>query len=154
MDQCQYGQCDSGGGPIRKPTKWMSNSPLILQSLSTRCTGRGGWCSGLNADKKHVPASGRVAREAAIYPFQLCKAILEGLREEMISRGRMLANLNIFAPAQLLEATRNVNPIDLWSGEASQGSNDGKEINIAVDSGANAGRCGGEGLHAHLPCRS
>ena len=68
---------------------------------------------------KHVPASGKIAREAAIYPFQLCKAILEGLRKEMIERGRMLSNLNVWAPALLCEGTM----------EASQ-------INIASDSGA------------------
>ena len=112
VDQCQYGQCDGDGNPIKKPTRWMSNSPHILRSLSARCTGRGGWCSGTNALKKHIPASGRIARDAAIYQFQLCRATLEGLREEMISRGRMSANLNIFAPFQLLKGTLDVNPID------------------------------------------
>ena len=46
----------------------------------------------------HRPAFGKVARDAAIYPFQLCKAILEGLRKELIWSGRMSASLNIVAP--------------------------------------------------------
>ena len=99
----------------------------------------------MNADKKHIPASGRIAREAAIYLFQLCRAILEGLREEMIARGRLIANLNVFAPVQLLEGTLGVNPTAHWATGAPGGNGDGREINIASDAEASAGRCGRTG---------
>ena len=39
MHQCQYGQVDAHGNPIKKPTRWMSNSKWILQALSERCKG-------------------------------------------------------------------------------------------------------------------
>ena len=39
-DQCQYGQTDASGTPIRKATGWMSNSDEVLRALSARCPGR------------------------------------------------------------------------------------------------------------------
>ena len=45
MDQCQYGHEDEDGRPIKKATRWMSNSPMILESISQRCNGKGGKCS-------------------------------------------------------------------------------------------------------------
>ena len=44
MDKCQLGQCDSEGDPVKKPTKWMSNSEHILKALNKRCPGKQGWC--------------------------------------------------------------------------------------------------------------
>ena len=44
-DQCQSGQRDAQGHPIRKPTRWMSNADAVLKSLGRRCTGRRGECS-------------------------------------------------------------------------------------------------------------
>ena len=41
-----------------------------------------------------------VAKDAAIYPFKLCKAILEGLKEEMKERGRWQASANPVLPAE------------------------------------------------------
>ena len=49
--------------------------------------------------KRHMLASGKIAREAAIYPFQLCRAILEGLRDELAERGRYFKTLSIMAPS-------------------------------------------------------
>ena len=89
-DQCQYGQANAGGDPIRKATGWMSNSEDVLRSLGDRCPGRspssGGVCSN---GKWHGIASGRAAREAAVYPSKLCKAILIGFRNQMIRDGRI-----------------------------------------------------------------
>jgi hypothetical protein len=39
MHQCQLGQCDEAGRPVKKLTKWMSNSPCILDKLDRQCTG-------------------------------------------------------------------------------------------------------------------
>ena len=98
MEQFQFGQCDEEGSPIEKPTKWLSNSPHILRKLSKRCTGRLGWCSRNVRDERHVLASGRMARDAAIYPFQLCKATLQGLRDELAERGHYSKSLGVMAP--------------------------------------------------------
>ena len=76
-DQCRYDQAGASGAPIRKATGWMSNSDEVLRTLDATCPGRspssGGVCSN---GKWHGIASGRAAREAAVYPFKLCKAIL------------------------------------------------------------------------------
>ena len=85
MDQCQFGQQDREGKPVKTPTKWMSNSTDILDSIHKRCQGRGGVCS--KTGTPHTTCNGRTAREAAIYPFQLCKAILEGLHQHLIRKG-------------------------------------------------------------------
>ena len=37
---------------------------------------------------QHASASGRIAREAAIYPFELCRAILEGCRNQLGEDGK------------------------------------------------------------------
>ena len=70
-DQCQYGaEAVSGpdaGGPIKKPTGFMTNSPELMATLCKRCQGKGGGCSRPQRGR-HVTCSGRVAREAAIYP--------------------------------------------------------------------------------------
>ena len=86
-DQCQYGQATRHGHTIKKPTGWMSNAPEVLKELSRRCQGRGGACSSGNLP--HATASGRVAREAAVYPFKLCEAILRGMRNQLRIQGRL-----------------------------------------------------------------
>ena len=40
--QCQYGAETEQSEPIRKATRWMSNSPAILEELQRRCTGKHG----------------------------------------------------------------------------------------------------------------
>ena len=79
MDQCQLGQCDEHGNPVKKPTRWMSNSRHILDALRHRCQGRLGWCWQNGEWKRHTPCHGKVATAAAIYPLKLCRAISEGL---------------------------------------------------------------------------
>ena len=44
-DQCQYGQEIAESRPVKKPSRWLSNSPEILNELKTRCLGRAGDCS-------------------------------------------------------------------------------------------------------------
>jgi hypothetical protein len=81
-EQCQYGQADSLDNPVKKTTGWMSNAPCVLQALAKRCSGLQGYCSRA-AGGRHVTASGRLAREVAVYPFVLCKAILSGLQRQL-----------------------------------------------------------------------
>ena len=64
MDQCQFGQQDSKGGPIRKPTKWMFNCIHILEELDKSCRSQGGVCS--RTGTPHTVCSGKTARDAAI----------------------------------------------------------------------------------------
>ena len=92
-DRCQYGQEDSqSGDPVKKPTKWLTNSEGIFESHEKRCTGRGGACSRRKGGT-HREASGRVCRESAIYPFELCKAILMGCRRQLVMDGRLVVGI-------------------------------------------------------------
>ena len=91
-DQCQFGlQVKSGvhrGAPIIKPTGFMSNSEEVLKALSKRCSGRGGQCD-RPAGGKHQPCSGKIAKEAAIYPRALCRAILKGICAQLKKDGNL-----------------------------------------------------------------
>ena len=68
-DQCQYGQeAADQNEPIKKPTRFMSNSEEALKMLGKRCMGRRGWCSRPRGGK-HVICSGKHTRQAAVYPL-------------------------------------------------------------------------------------
>jgi len=87
-DQCQYGQEAGTGHPVRKPTRWMSNSPEILNMLKNKCSGRTNACSRPGGGS-HASCTGKTARMAAIYPVKLCKAILQGCRAQLREDGRV-----------------------------------------------------------------
>jgi hypothetical protein len=75
---CEFGLTTSveGGGraAARKPTRFMSSSPAILEALSRKCRG----------DHVHAPLSGGTrARDAAVYPPGLCRAIAQGTAEQL-----------------------------------------------------------------------
>ena len=73
-DQCQFGaktwSDDGGQAPILKPTRFMSNSIVMLQQLAKECP---------RQHKHQHLLSGRAA-EAAFYPLRLLKAILRGMQ--------------------------------------------------------------------------
>ncbi len=92
-DQCQFGQQSYLGDPVKKPTGWLSNSPEILKAISRRCRGQGGECS-RRAGGRHAVAAGRIAREAAAYPFRLCRAILQGCRNQLFRDGKLKAGIH------------------------------------------------------------
>ena len=104
MDQCQLGQKDESGNPVKKPTRWISNSKCILDALAWGCGGRHGWCDSDGQWRKHTPCHGRVATAAAIYPFRLCKAILQGLVEEMKNKDRWDAGARLVMPPMQQQA--------------------------------------------------
>ena len=89
-DQCMFGQEVTfgmfRGQPIKKPTGFLSNAPMLLARLEMRCKGIGGQCSRRRGGA-HRTCSGSVAREAARYPLRLCRAIVQGMLDEMRSRG-------------------------------------------------------------------
>ena len=96
-DQCQLGQEDVHGDPLKKPTGWMSNSEEILYALSKRCQGRRGFCSRPGGGK-HGSTSGQHSRRAAVYPFKLCKAILMGIRNQLREDGCYTVGVVGFTP--------------------------------------------------------
>ena len=89
-DQCQYGaEVRHGplkGDPIKTPTGFISNAPQVARALETVCTGLGGSCS-REGGGTHATCSGRIAREAAIYPKELCRAMLKGIRNQLRENG-------------------------------------------------------------------
>ena len=75
IDQCQYNQSSKSGNPVKKHTRWMSNSPEVLKKLNKKCNGVNGRCTRPGGGE-HETCSGSVARDAQVYPFDLCRAIL------------------------------------------------------------------------------
>ncbi len=57
VDQCQFGM-ESGGQPIKKPTKWMTNMPRVSEELMKRCSGKLGQCDQGGA---HITCTGKRA---------------------------------------------------------------------------------------------
>ena len=90
-DQCQLGQEDDWGEPIKKPTGFMSNSAELLKVLEVRCLGKSGNCSRPSGGR-HVPCLGSRARRAAIFQDKLCTSILRGIRNQLVADGRMHEN--------------------------------------------------------------
>ena len=85
-DQCMYGlktwsenkkRYDT---PARKRTKFMTNSPCIAEELSKRCKGK----------HVHQPLVDGRAKNAAIYPEPLCRAICVGLIRELENKVRQI----------------------------------------------------------------
>ena len=64
----------------------MSNAPQLLKALMQKCQGRDGECSRA-AGGRHVTANGKVGKDAAVYPAELCRAIVRGMVAEMKDRG-------------------------------------------------------------------
>ena len=50
----------------------------------------------------HQQCTGRTARDAAVYPFAMCRAILEGLRKYLDNQGRRRAGVHAVLPAGAL----------------------------------------------------
>ena len=88
--QCQYGAKSERDNPVRKATRFMANSPYILEELSRRCSGTHGERSRPGGGQ-HQQCLGRTARMAAIYPFQLCASILRGLNRQLIKDGVIIS---------------------------------------------------------------
>ena len=84
-DLCMYGmktwdKTGKLGARARKRTKFMTNSPCIAEELSRRCKG----------EHVHQPLVDGRAKDAAIYPEPLCRAICVGLIRELESRTRQI----------------------------------------------------------------
>jgi len=84
---CAFGMRDSdhqGGGLVKEPTGSMTNAFRIAEELEKPC------CS----DHRHVVLiGGGRARRAQVYPGELCKGIIFGVRNQMLHDGRLGDNL-------------------------------------------------------------
>jgi hypothetical protein len=82
---CQYGLTTRAGtdrAPAMKPTRFLSSAAEVLKLLGKKCT------------REHTHqrlAQGR-ARDAAIYPPELCKAMLRGIEAQRRREGKTLCN--------------------------------------------------------------
>ena len=80
-DQCQFGletPTDDGGRALaKKPTRFMSNSKIMLQELDRKCGG----------GHAHQPLMGGRAANAAFYPKELLRAIVRGMAKTRDSIG-------------------------------------------------------------------
>ena len=132
-DQCQYGQETDAGNPVKKPTGWMSNAEEVLKMLSLRCTARQGECSRRQGGK-HEACSGRTAKKAAIYPFELCRAILQGFRNQLRKIGLMEVGVAGMQVMQELHAVAGEEEEE-EEPEAAQGGQDSRRRRGGLDFG-------------------
>jgi hypothetical protein len=80
---CQFGMethSKSGRAPVLKPTRFMSSSEEVLRHLSRRCP----------RNHVHQRLSGGRASSAAIYPPELCRAMLRGIDAQMRREGLVM----------------------------------------------------------------
>ena len=74
----------------------MTNAREIANSLAKPCTG----------DHRHVVLITGRAKRAEIYPNELCKEILIGLRDQMIKDGRLDINaIEVWTPSTTIILT-------------------------------------------------
>ena len=109
---CRFGMQvrDSVGlAPVKKPTRFMSNSSLILQELDKQCLG----CP-RHAD---LQGGGRAA-QAAIYPKGLCQAVCRGVRRQLKVDEADMVTISVVSGQHGLD---NVDIHDLWASARADG---------------------------------
>ena len=77
---CRYGMKstdESGGGRVKKPTGFLTNSHVLADQLSKKCMG----------GHRHIQLVGGRARACQVYPEKLCRSILRGIRNELVNSG-------------------------------------------------------------------
>ena len=82
-DQCKFGLTSplSGGqGELMKPTRFMTNSLCIAQSMNRRCPNR--MTHGTHKHEHVILLDGR-AKAAQTYPNELCRAIRKGIVKQI-----------------------------------------------------------------------
>ncbi len=95
-DMCEFGLTTTdamGEAPAKKPTRFLTNSPMVAEQLDVRCKG--------NHRHAHLIV-GRVVA-AAQYTDRLCEAIVRGvIRQKKLDGGAMakLGSLNVLSQAQ------------------------------------------------------
>ena len=80
--QCAFGltsKDDLGEGLVLKPTRFLSNSAEVLQSLNRKCSN----CQAGAVKHRHVHLLNGRAAAAAVYPPGLIAAVLEGISKQI-----------------------------------------------------------------------
>ena len=84
---CAFGMKDrdhQGGELVKKPTGFMTNAVKLAERLAKDCSG----------DHRHVVLiGGGRARRAQVYPDELCKEIIIGLKDQMYNDGRLSSGM-------------------------------------------------------------
>ncbi len=127
--QCAFGLQTSvqGGGqaPAKKPTRFMSSSAAVLDSLSRRCPG----------GHSHAPLlGGNRARDAATYPPGLCEAIARGASEQLRrdNRARGVRAVRAWHGARELHAVRAATEVHCDAAQDRTGNEDEQLAAAAV----------------------
>lgn len=105
-DQCAFGLwCTDDVGPafVCTPTRWVTDSPAISARLNRSCSNARGGAVHRHRDVMQLSSNGRRVMER--YPVGLVKAVLKGLREQLILVGALGA----------LEAGPRVDEPDPWN---------------------------------------
>ena len=87
-----------GTGYVRKETGWMTNGEGLARVLKGVCSnesGKGPW-------HRRIHLIGGIARQAAVYPPQLVKAVLRSLRNTLAEKGE-LNTFDLFAAGPVPE---------------------------------------------------
>ena len=80
MDQCMAGARDKFGKPVKKPTEWTANSPMLLQPLQKfKCNHR---------PEDHGHPTGSDLEVFKVYPWRLCEAVIDGVEKLKYSTRR------------------------------------------------------------------
>ena len=77
---CRYGMYSkdaNGLGKVKKPTGFITNSSYLADQLGNKCLG----------GHRHVQLLGGRAQACQIYPDKLCRAMLRGIRLELVHSG-------------------------------------------------------------------
>ena len=116
-DMCQFGMTQEdaeGTGWIKKPTGWATNAEKTANRLEKRCQEDPRW-----SKHRHIELTGgHRTRKAQVYPPALCKAIVEGLKDQLYQDGRMeLGCIGLMGSSE--EATNKVMewiraPTEVW----------------------------------------
>ena len=101
-DMCCFGMKSSdkeGIGLVKKPTGFLTNAECIARELSQRCVG----------GHRHVHLIGGKASAAEVYPYDLCCAILVGLKKQLTLDGRLKNG------EPLLQLCHDINNVENWT---------------------------------------
>ena len=80
---------------VKKPTRWMSNCPALLEALGVRCDGT----------HSHLPLiGGKRSYHAQFYPPKLCRVIAKALRKQLVADAQ--------EGASILSAICQISPAD------------------------------------------
>ena len=109
-DMCCFGMVshdEQGTGLVKKPTGCLTNAECISRELSQRCVG----------GHRHVHLIGGKASAAEVYPYDLCCAILVGLKKQLTLSGRLKSG------EPLLQLCREINNVKGWDEVEHAGEN-------------------------------